>query len=519
MNSERPLSRRARNLTLAAFAIFLAAWPLFTPIAPLQDQMDWLVQAKIIAQPHDPAWAQDYDIAWRPVPNMLGEAAIGLLAKAVPIFRAAALAYAAYIVLFIAALAYFLRADGRDRPFAELLGPMYAVNHFFLMGFFNFALGLAFVLLAVGWLRRRGAAAKAGGWLCFAALATAIYLSHFLAFVMLGIVCLVWAAWTFRADLRRWLPLALAFVPALVGLVWYVHARSGEFKSVYAFHNLLYYIWFQVGPWAPASSYYPLTPNGAVWINATINALTILAVPLVVAVGALRRRFDRGQPWLYAAGLLILIGMILPSQLYEVVRPGQRFIFLGLLLAPLAVTSPAPARPRRYWVLTGLLAALLAWNCAWWTQAARQTKQDAAVLDRFVDAKARVLNIADSHFHFREGRPYREKAVDPYSFPNSVNPYRYLGYYPIVERGGWLGALFGTGVIRVKEPRLLPAVNLVENLERPELGGQYSHIVATGEPGNLKIIQTHASALFDTDYLGKWLLVMRRKEPAPPAAR
>jgi hypothetical protein len=511
MNLRQPLTKNARNVGLAALAAFLAFWPLAAKISPVQDQFDWFLQAKILAQPHDAAWHQHYEAVWRPAPNLLGEAAIATLARFVPIFHAAAFAYAVYLALFVAAAAYFVRADGRDRAYAELLGPLYAANHFFLMGFFNFALGLALFLLALGWLRRRGETMTPGGWAIFSALVTATYLSHLLAFAALGLAGVFYGVWAWRADWRRWRSFALSFAPAMACLAWYVASRTGEFSYGYEFHNLLYYIWFQVGPWAPASSYYPVTSSSAAWLNVAINAATIVAVPTVIVAGLLGRRFDWRGPWAYASAALIVIGLALPLRLYEIIRPGQRLIFAGLLLLPLAAIPKGPANPRRYYAAFAALVVLLTWNAHLWFSAATSLRDDTAVLDRLIDAHARVLNIADSHFQFREGRPYREKALDPYSFPNSVNPYRFLGYYPALKKGGYIGSLFRTGIILVKDPKSQPAVNRAASLGDPQAAGQYTQIVASGTPANLRIIESFAAPLFDTMYLRDSLLVMRRK--------
>ncbi len=506
------VSRRSRNIVLAALAVYLMLLPLSARVAPLQDQMDWVLQAKILAHPSDPAFARDYQVLWRPVPNLLGTLLIAGASRLLPIFTAAAVVYAAYVALFIFAFVYFARSDGQSRPLVELLGPLYALNHFFLMGFFNFVLGLAGVFLALGWLRRHGAHGGWRTWFVFALLVLATYLSHFLAFGILCLASLALAVRLFGRELRRYAPWLTALVPSLAALGWYTFARNGEFYFQYAFHNPLYYLWYQVGPWAVASSYYPLTPNWAVWTNATLNAAAIVAIPLLVLGGLRRRQIDLSSPWLWAAAALLVIGLAAPTRLYELLRPGQRLIFVALLLLAASV-HPHQANPRTYRAALLGLAALLCWNGLWWHDAARQTADDLRIVERSLTPDARLLLLADSHFHYHEARPYREKLADPYAYPNSVNPLRYLPYAYLIEHGGYLRTLFGTGIVEVRRPDLLPDVDRPWKLADPAAAGRYSHLVATGRAPALADIAQRAAPLFTPVYRGENLLVMTRRNP------
>lgn len=511
-SADRLVARRTRNIVLAVCVLFLAAWPLAVPVSPLQDQMDWALQAAIMAHPDSPQWSADYAVDLAPVPNMLGTLVIAALAKVLPVFRAAAVAYALYLALFVAAFTYLVRGGDRERPWAELAGVAYAANHFFLMGFFNFVLGIALLWVALGWLRRHGDNARAPGWALFGLCVTLIYLSHFLAFAILGLGTLLFAAATYRGAWRRWLAPAAAFAPALACLAWYARAHSSEFLIRFAFHNPLYYIWYKVGPWALASNYYPLTPAPAAWINAAINAVTIMAIGGFFVWAALRRRWDPRDTMAWLAGALLVIGLLTPTRLYELLRPGQRLIFVALLLGFAATRIPWAATRRRYATVVAALAVLLVWNAVWWGQAAGRLTDDAARLDQHVQPGARLLVVADSHFHFRENRPYREKLADPFSYPNSVNPLRYLPYRQVVLRGGYLRELFGTGVIHVRQPKKLPAVNRLWQLDDPDGAGRYTDLVATGLRPNLEAIAQRAAPLFERRHLGENLLIMRRKE-------
>ncbi len=509
-----PLPRRARNIILAAFTVYLMALALTVKIAPLQDQMDWVLQAKILAHPSLPV-AQDYTIRPAPTPNLLGTLAIALAAKALPIFAAARTVYALYLAWFVLAFVYLARSDGRERALVELLGPLYAMNHFFLMGFYNFVLGLAFALFTLGWLRRRADDRSPWTWLGFSLLVTATYLSHFLAFGVLTLGCLAIAWRAYGKDWRAYGPGVAAYLPALIGLAWYIAERGGEFWFHYAFHNPLYYLWYKVGPWAVASGYYPLTPTWAMWVNVTLNAAAIVAVPLLALRAIVNKRAPLRDPLVLTALALTILALAAPTRIFELLRPGQRLLFAAVLLFAATALPGKPTTPGKHRAAALALAALLAWNGYWWLDATRKTDAELKVLAATIPADADMLLLTDSHFHYREPRALCEKLVDPYSYPNSVNPLRYLPYAQIIEHGGRIRSLFGTGIVHAKHRDLLPAINRPWHLSDPARAGVYSHLVATGQADNLADIAQKTSALFAELYRDDYLLIMERIPPAP----
>lgn len=514
MNEQKPPrspEQYRQGIVLAIFTCALCLLPLLVKVAPLQDQMDWVMQAKIIADPDNPAFAEKYLVQWQPVPNLLGTALIALLARLLPIFSAAGAAYALYLAGFVAAFVYLVRSDGQRRPLVELAGVLYAMNHFFLMGFFNFALGLVLAFLALGWLRRHLPGAKAKTWLVFCLLTTLTYLSHFLPFAVLALGSLVICTRAYRRKWKHYWPWLASLAPALGGLAWYSQSRAGEFFYHYAFHNALYYLWYKVGPWAVASNYYPLTPAWAAWVNVAINLAVISGIIALIALALGRRWFDLSSPLFWTAAALALIALVLPTRIFELLRPGQRLLFASVLLLA-ASTKARPISNRFYHWAIVVLAALLLWNGAWWLYATDQTDRQLAVLEKHVTDTERLLLLADSHFHYREPRSYGEKLADPFSYPNSVNPLRYLAYVQAIEGDGAIRSLFGTGIVHSRGRNLLPAVNRPWHLSNPESAGRYSHLVATGKNENLADIADRAGALFQPVYQGRYLLIMNKRQ-------
>lgn len=509
-----PVRRRARNIILAAFTLYLLGLTLVVDIAPLQDQMDWVLQAKILAHSSLPV-AQDYAIRVQPVPNLLGTLAIALAGKALPIFTAARVVYALYLAWFVLAFVYLSRSDGRERPLVELLGPLYAMNHFFLMGFYNFVLGLAFVFFTLGLLRRRADSRSPWFWLGFSLLVSATYLSHFLAFAILALGCMLLALRRYGKNWRAYAPGALTFLPALAGLGWYVAVRGDEFWYHYAFHNPLYYLWYKVGPWAVASSYYPLTPTWAAWVNTSLNTLAIVAVPLLVLRALMKKRAPISNPLLLTALALTVIALLAPTRVFELLRPGQRLLFAAVLFFAAGATPGKPTAPQTYRLVTLLLAGLLFWNGYCWLDATVKTDAKLKVLSATLPADAEMLLVTDSHFHYREPRALCEKLADPYSYPNHVNSLRYLPYAQIIKHGGRIRSLFGTGIVHAKNRDLLPPINRPWHLTDPQRAGAYSHLVATGQADNLADIAQKTSLLFTELYRDDHLLIMERIAAAP----
>jgi hypothetical protein len=103
-----------------------------------------------------------------------------------------------------------------------------------------------------------------------------------------------------------------------------------------------------------------------------------------------------------------------------------------------------------------------------------------------------MLLLTDSHFHYREPRALCEKLVDPYSYPNSVNPLRYLPYAQIIEHAGASARLFGTGIVHAKH-RDRCRQSTAHGLSDPARAGVYSHLVATGQADNLADIAQKTS--------------------------
>jgi hypothetical protein len=185
-------------------------------------------------------------------------------------------------------------------------------------------------------------------------------------------------------------------------------------------------------------------------------------------------------------------------------------LFAAVLLIA-ASSQPRPVSPKTYRLVLLALLALLFWNGLWWHDAARKTEADLQVVGRTLTPDCRMLLLADSHFHYHEARPYRLKIADPYSYPNSVNPLRYLPYAYLIEHGGFLRTLFGTGIVTVRNPELLPAVDRPWQLADPQVAGRYTHLVATGLPANLADMAQKAASLFDRIYQDRNLLIMKRR--------
>jgi hypothetical protein len=323
--------------------------------------------------------AQDYTIRPAPTPNLLGTLAIALAAKALPIFAAARTVYALYLAWFVLAFVYLARSDGASGRWWNCWAPV-RDESFLPDGLLQFRARLAFALFTLGWLRRRADGRSPWTWLGFSLLVTATYLSHFLAFGVLTLGCLAIAWRAYGKDWRAYGPGVAAYLPALIGLAWYIAERGGEFWFHYAFHNPLYYLWYKVGPWAVASGYYPLTPTWAMWVNVTLNAAAIVAVPLLALRAIVNKRAPLRDPLVLTALALTILALAAPTPSSKLLRPGQRLLFAAVLLFAATALPGKPTKPGKHRAAALALAALLAWNGYWWLDATRKTDAELKVL-------------------------------------------------------------------------------------------------------------------------------------------
>jgi hypothetical protein len=173
-----------------------------------------------------------YQVDARPIPNWLGHAAMAGLMAAVPPRTAEKLLVSGYILLFLAGARYLAASVDPARGWLAFLAFPLAYSQLFQMGFYNFCLGLALFLFAVGlWWRKR----DAPGWKLALQLNVLLILTwlahlvaHSLALFALGALWLL----TLRRDGsfrgRRHLVHLAILAPQAVLPLWFMAGQQGE---------------------------------------------------------------------------------------------------------------------------------------------------------------------------------------------------------------------------------------------------------------------------------------------------
>jgi hypothetical protein len=201
----------------------------------------------------EPSWLDRYyEVDARPLPNWLGHAAMAALMTAVPPRTAEKLVASGYILLFLAGARFLVTSVDPARGWLAFLAFPLAYNQLFQMGFYNFCLGLAFCLFAVGlWWRRRDApgprlALQLNALLFLVWFAHLV--AHLLALVALGALWLM----TLRRDgrfrgLRHLGHLAILAPQALLPL-WFMAGHEGEMTWTARPMSVLWSYLLQMGP-------------------------------------------------------------------------------------------------------------------------------------------------------------------------------------------------------------------------------------------------------------------------------
>jgi hypothetical protein len=176
---------------------------------PLQDYPNHLLSAHVLAHYSDPNfdYAQNFVLARRPVPNILGDLIMAALACVMPTPLAGKLFLSLYIVLFPLSLFYLINAVDSKKLLLGLFGYPLTYSWFFNMGFLNFCFSLPLYFFAVGfwWKTRSGQRNQVSRIAVLGLFTLLIYLCHFLTFgawaitvIFLSLTSLGW-----RAKIRQ----------------------------------------------------------------------------------------------------------------------------------------------------------------------------------------------------------------------------------------------------------------------------------------------------------------------------
>ncbi|GGC52128.1 hypothetical protein GCM10011504_33190 [Siccirubricoccus deserti] len=356
----------ARNLVVAwpmGFAVLtvltIAAVLLLSPYPPLQDFIEWIYQAEVLARLGDDGALPGVRLAGYPVPNSLFQLLLGGFALVMPAPAAGRLflvAYAAAALLLAAGLARRYQPEAAA-PFTCILLISFFFNAPFWNGYGNYQTGL---LLLAGWYLLPEAR-RISPWLILA-YGLLLFFAHAMVFAAFAAILGVEAL-----ARRRVLPTALALAPAMLLFAWYVLGKEapptahqpGQVEEASSL-ALKAYTLAKIGPYhnfvfdsGGDAVLRPLVYSA----GSAVNLLYAAALLAAIAWGGRTAWRRRSVPWaaVAAAAGLGLLFLFLPSRIQSVVvNPGERLMYPALLLLLLAL--PLPRQPAR--LLGGSIAVL-----------------------------------------------------------------------------------------------------------------------------------------------------------------
>lgn len=120
-----------------------------------------------------------------------------------------------YIVFFVFAVQYLLKAAGNRTKLFLLFSFLYLYNFLLLMGFYNFSLGVPLLLFAIGffWKNKESFNWKRGGFLSF--LLVVLYFSHPVPFLVVIIILILLSLLYYRKRWKETSKALICLVPSL----------------------------------------------------------------------------------------------------------------------------------------------------------------------------------------------------------------------------------------------------------------------------------------------------------------
>lgn len=272
---------------LTCLMLLVASIPIWTnPLPPLSDYVNHLARMKVIsAIGSDPNLARFYEINWQPIPNLMMDLIVPVLARVVTVYHAGQIYLVMMFALIMSGMLALNRAlFGRWSAFPLVAFPL-LYNRIFLVGLTNYIFGIGLALWALAcWvaLRERHWSLRLAVSGVFVIL---LFFCHLSALGVYGVGLL--AIEGYRLWLRRAQPLAgrlidfvatgIPFLPALALLMLSPTLRLASenyWERLGKIDGLIY----------------------AIEVYSDISAFALLALVIAGAIWAVRRNLMRFHP-------------------------------------------------------------------------------------------------------------------------------------------------------------------------------------------------------------------------------
>lgn len=312
---------------LVTLMLLVASIPIWTnPVPPLSDYINHLARMHVIASiGKDSNLARFYEIEWQPIPNLMMDLIVPVLARAMTVYHAGQVFIVAMFALIMSgALALSRSLFGRWSAFPLVAFPL-LYNHVFLVGLTNYIFGIGLVLWGLAaWVywRERHWALRLSVSTVFAVLLFFCHLSA-LGVYAVGLLAIeIFRLWSRRTEPLGWrlvdfCATGIPFLPVVPLLLVSPTLRLVEeiyWERLGKIDGLIY----------------------AIQVYSDIVAFALLAIVIAGAVWAARRNLLRVHPLFFVMlTVCVLVYLMMPRVMFATYMADQRLpiAFAFMLLA------------------------------------------------------------------------------------------------------------------------------------------------------------------------------------------
>ena len=178
-----------------------------------------------------------YEIRKAPVPNWASHASMMLFMYVVPPLIAEKLLLTTYIILMAGGMLYLLNAVERGRTPLAFLGFPFIYHHLLLIGFYNYSLSIALLMLSIGYWWKHFDSFGVKNAVILGTLLVALYFCHLVGLVPALVSIAMIAILRLLPKFEKWRQALLGFLSTLpsIGLTLYYFTirgteRGGQWK-------------------------------------------------------------------------------------------------------------------------------------------------------------------------------------------------------------------------------------------------------------------------------------------------
>lgn len=286
---------------------------------------------KEYSNPQYPLFREFYEINKRLLPNWFSHLTLAGLMYIFSPLVAEKVLLTAYVLLFSAAIYYFLESVERGRNFLGLFGFFFIYNYLLHMGFYNFAYSVPLYLISVGywWRNRDHFGLKQIAILDLILILN--YFCHLVSLVLSVISILFLALLVYKLKLKKILILLFSMFPAYWLTLSYLMFKGTQRGARWDFENLYRYL-LSIGSMVSYNrmQYWVSVPLAIIF--GLLILYTLFKDKLRLKNGRLIYRWGQKDYFLLLFCLIVLIYFIAPDGV-----SGGGFITTRLCLYPFLV--------------------------------------------------------------------------------------------------------------------------------------------------------------------------------------